>query len=86
MKNEEIEVKRSLKDLCEEINRFSKKSVTFANKQGNTLMNEKNVIKEKVNIFQRMLEDKRAIRRCIQKGEDLKQLAKQRGIKFATPL
>ena len=46
-------------------------------------MNKKNVIKEKANIFQRMLED---IRRCIQKGEDLKKLAKQRGIKFATPL
>lgn len=49
-------------------------------------MNKKNVIKEKANIFQRMLEDKRAIRRCIQKGEDLKKLAEQRGIKFATPL
>lgn len=49
-------------------------------------MNQKNVIKEKANIFQRMLEDKRAIRRCIQKGEDLTKLAKQRGIKFATPL
>lgn len=35
-------------------------------------MDKKNVIKEKANIFQRMLEDKRAIRRCIQKGEDLK--------------
>ena len=49
-------------------------------------MNKKNVIKEKSNIFQRMLEDKRAIRRCIQKGEDLKKLAEQRGIKFATPV
>ena len=49
-------------------------------------MNKKNVIKEKVNIFQRMLEDKRAIRQCIQKGEDLKKLAEQRGIKFATPV
>ena len=49
-------------------------------------MDKKNVIKEKANIFQRMLEDKRAIRRCIQKGEDLKKLAEQRGIKFATPL
>lgn len=49
-------------------------------------MNQKNVIKEEANIFQRMLEDKRAIRRCIQNGEDLTELAKQRGIKFATPL
>ena len=32
-------------------------------------MNKKNVIKEKANIFQRMLEDKRAIRRCIQKAK-----------------
>lgn len=49
-------------------------------------MNQKNVIKEEANIFQRMLEDKRAIRRCIQNGEDLTKLAKQCGIKFATPL
>lgn len=49
-------------------------------------MNKKNVIKDKANIFQRMLEDKRAIRRCIQRGEDLDKLAKQRGIKFVTPL
>lgn len=37
-------------------------------------------------IFQRVLEDKRAIRCCIQKGEDVKTIAKERGIKFATPL
>ena len=49
-------------------------------------MDKKNVIKDKANIFQRMLEDKRAIRRCIQRGEDLDKLAKQRGIKFVTPL
>ena len=36
-------------------------------------MNKKNVIKDKANIFQRML-------------EDLNKLAKQRGIKFVTPL
>ena len=34
----------------------------------------------------RVLEDKRAIRDCIQKGGDVKQLAKERGIQFATPL
>lgn len=55
-------------------------------KQSHELMDKKDVIKEKANIFQRMLEDKRAIRHCIQKGEDLKKLAEQRGIKFATPL
>lgn len=49
-------------------------------------MDKKNAIKEKTNIFQRMLEDKRAIRHCIQKGGDLKKLAKQRDIRFATPL
>lgn len=49
-------------------------------------MNEKNEIKEKENIFRRMLEDKRAIRRCIQNGEGLKKLAKQRGIRFVTPV
>lgn len=37
-------------------------------------------------IFQKILEDKRAIRKCIQKGDDIKQMAKERGIKFATPL
>ena len=65
---------------------MSRKSSIFAQRLKYTLMDKKNVIKEKANIFQRMLEDKRAIRRCIQKGEDLKKLAEQRGIKFATPL
>lgn len=65
---------------------MSRKSSIFALRLRYTLMDKKNVIKEKANIFQRMLEDKRAIRRCIQKGEDLKKLAEQRGIKFATPL
>ena len=47
---------------------------------------KKNVkTKEQINIFQRMLEDKRAIRQCIQTGGNLKELAKARGIKFATP-
>ena len=75
-----------MKDLCGEKTDFFRKSITFAHRIKYKLMNQKNVIKEKANIFQRMLEDKRAIRRCIQKGEDLKKLAKQRGIKFATPL
>lgn len=38
------------------------------------------------NIFQRMLEDKKAIHECIQKHGDMKKLAKERGIKFAKPL
>lgn len=37
-------------------------------------------------IFQKILDDKRAIRKCIQNGEDIKKTAKERGIKFATPL
>lgn len=39
-----------------------------------------------VSVFQRILEDKRIIRECIQKGGDIKKIAQQRGIKFATPL
>lgn len=41
---------------------------------------------KKKSIFQQVLEDKRAIRECIQKGGDIKQMAKERGIRFATPL
>lgn len=37
-------------------------------------------------VFQKILEDKRAIRKCIQNGEDIKKIAKEREIKFATPL
>lgn len=48
---------------------------------------KKNVIKEQSkNIFQQMLEDKQAIRRCIQRSGDLKELAKKRGIRFANPI
>lgn len=41
---------------------------------------------KQVSIFQPMLEDKHAIRKCIQGKGDIKQIAKGRGIKFATPL
>lgn len=37
-------------------------------------------------VLQKILEDKRAIRKCIQNGEDIKKIAKEREIKFATPL
>ena len=40
----------------------------------------------KVSIFQKVLEDKRAIRECIQKGENVEKVAKDRGIKFAIPV
>ena len=39
-----------------------------------------------VSVFQKILEDKRIIRESIQKGGDIKEIARQRGIKFATPL
>ncbi|MCD8181831.1 MAG: hypothetical protein LUE99_00670 [Bacteroides sp.] len=42
--------------------------------------------KKSKSVFQKILEDKRAIRKCIQKGEDIKVIAKEREIKFATPL
>ena len=50
-----------------------------------THMDKKTTQKNK-SIFQQVLEDKRAIRQCIQKGEDVKKVAKERGIKFAMPL
>ena len=46
----------------------------------------KETIHKGKSIFQQVLEDKRAIRQCIQTGEDIKKLAKERGIKFAMPL
>ncbi len=49
-------------------------------------MKEKSINNKQQNIFQHVLEDKRAIRKCILQGGDLKKLAKDRGIKFATPL
>ncbi len=39
-----------------------------------------------VSVFQKILEDKRIIRECIKNGGDIKKIAQQRGIKFATPL
>lgn len=33
-----------------------------------------------------MIEDKKAIQECIRKGGDLEKIAKQRNVKFATPL
>ena len=36
--------------------------------------------------FQKILEDKKAIRKCIQSRGDIKKIAIERGIKFATPL
>ena len=46
----------------------------------------KDIKNNNTSFFQKILEDKRAIRKCIQEGGDVKKLAKERGIKFATPL
>lgn len=47
---------------------------------------EKTTERKKKSVFQRVLDDKRAIRQCIQKGGDVKKVAEERGIRFATPL
>ncbi len=47
---------------------------------------KKDVNNKQTNVFQQILEDKRAIRQCIQNKEDIKKLAKERGIKFSTPI
>ena len=36
--------------------------------------------------FQKVLEDKNAIMKCIQEGGDLKKIAKERNIKTSTPV
>ena len=41
---------------------------------------------KKRSVFLRILEDKRAIRKCVQEEGDVKKLAKERGIKFSTLL
>lgn len=47
---------------------------------------KKNIEHRQVSVFQRILEDKKAIRKCIQDKGDIKKMAKERGIKFSTPL
>ena len=42
--------------------------------------------KRKTSIFQRILDDKKAIRECIANHGNLKQLADERRIRFAAPL
>lgn len=46
----------------------------------------KGIEHKKKTIFQRILEDKMAIRKCVQEKGDIKKIAKERGIKFVTPL
>ena len=42
--------------------------------------------KKTVNILEKMLEDKKAIQKCIRQGGDLKKLAQKRHVRFVTPL
>ncbi|ADV44136.1 hypothetical protein Bache_2167 [Bacteroides helcogenes P 36-108] len=46
----------------------------------------KSVEHKPISVFQKILEDKKAIRKCIQIKGDVKKIAEERGIKFATPL
>lgn len=41
---------------------------------------------EKKNFFIKLLEDKKAMRECIQNGGDVNKTAKEHGIKLVTPL
>ena len=47
---------------------------------------DKTIAHKRKSVFQQILEDKRAIRQCIQSGGDIKKIAQERGIKFATPI
>ena len=38
------------------------------------------------NILEKMMEDKKAIQKCIREGGDLKKIAKERNVRFTTPL
>ena len=46
----------------------------------------KRVVNKSKSVFHKVLEDKRAIRQCIQNGGNIKDVAKERGIKFAMPI
>ncbi len=42
--------------------------------------------RKKKSVFWKVIEDKKAIRECLQNGGDLAKLAEERGIKFAKPI
>jgi len=42
--------------------------------------------KKPMSIIEKMVEDKKAISKCIKEGGNLKRLADERGIKFAIPV
>ena len=41
---------------------------------------------ETLSILEKMMEDKKAIQKCIREGGDLKKVAKKCNIRFATPI
>lgn len=51
-----------------------------------TDMKANNYSRQEQNVFRKMIEDKRAIRLCIQSNGDIRKIADERGIKFATPV
>lgn len=53
-------------------------------KTNRTMKTGKN--KPTTNILEKMLEDKTAIHKCIREGGDLKKIAKERHVRFITPL
>lgn len=46
----------------------------------------KSATKKNANVLEQMLADKKAIQKCIREGGDLKETAKKRNVKFATPV
>lgn len=46
----------------------------------------KTATKKSTGILEKMMEDKKAIQKCIREGGDLKQVAKERNVRFVTPL
>lgn len=42
--------------------------------------------RKKKSVFWKVIEDKKAIRECLQSGGDLEKLAKERGLKFVKPI
>jgi len=49
-------------------------------------LNMNNQENKQQNVFMKILEDQKAIRECIRNKGDLKKLADERHIKFATPI
>lgn len=69
-------------------NKFKKKRYLCKSKVSEHQTNRtmKPTAKKSVNILEKMLEDKKAIQKCIRQGGDLKKLAQKRHVRFVTPL